>query len=31
MKIQVAGTGCPKCMATEKNVIEACAELKNSR
>ncbi len=27
MKILVAGPGCPKCLATEKNVINACAEL----
>ncbi|MEO0093353.1 MAG: thioredoxin family protein [candidate division WOR-3 bacterium] len=28
MKIIVAGPGCPRCQATEKNVINACAELK---
>ena len=27
MKIQVAGPGCKRCMATEKNVIDACSEL----
>lgn len=27
MKIQVAGPGCPRCQATEKNVFEACAQL----
>jgi len=27
MKIQVAGPGCPRCQATEKNVFNACAEL----
>jgi len=27
MKIQVAGPGCPRCEVTEKNVINACAEL----
>ncbi len=27
MKIQVAGPGCPRCQMTEKNVINACAEL----
>ena len=27
MKIQVAGAGCAKCTATEKNVVEACKEL----
>lgn len=27
MKIQIAGPGCAKCQATEKNVREACAEL----
>lgn len=27
MKIQVAGPGCPRCMATEKNVFDACAQL----
>ena len=27
MKIQVAGPGCPRCQATEKNVREACAQL----
>lgn len=27
MEIQVAGPGCPRCHATEKNVINACAEL----
>lgn len=27
MKIQIAGPGCQKCQATEKNVREACTEL----
>ncbi|MCX7765118.1 MAG: thioredoxin family protein [Candidatus Sumerlaeia bacterium] len=27
MKIQVVGAGCPRCQQTEKNVINACAEL----
>ncbi len=27
MKIQVAGPGCPNCQATDRNVINACAEL----
>ncbi len=27
MKIQVAGPGCPRCQMTEKNVVNACAEL----
>lgn len=27
MKIQIAGPGCPRCQATEKAVINACAEL----
>ncbi len=27
MKIQIAGPGCPRCHATEKNVVDACAEL----
>ncbi|MGQ9635750.1 MAG: thioredoxin family protein [Bryobacteraceae bacterium] len=27
MKIQIAGPGCPRCQATERNVISACAEL----
>ena len=27
MKIQVAGPGCARCQTTEKNVINACAEL----
>lgn len=27
MKIQVAGPGCPRCFATEKNVRDACAQL----
>lgn len=27
MKIIVAGPGCPRCQATEKNVIDACAAL----
>jgi len=27
MKIQVAGPGCARCHATEKNVIDACAAL----
>ncbi|MFN3605457.1 MAG: thioredoxin family protein, partial [Leptonema sp. (in: bacteria)] len=25
--IQIAGPGCPRCHATEKNVREACAQL----
>lgn len=28
MKIQVEGPGCPRCQATEKNVFDACAQLK---
>lgn len=28
MKIQVAGPGCKKCLETEKNVREACTQLK---
>jgi small redox-active disulfide protein 2 len=28
MKIQVAGPGCLKCQETEKNVSEACSQLK---
>ena len=28
MKIQVAGPGCPRCQETEKNVREACSQLK---
>src|SRR4030042_53613 len=28
MKIQVAGPGCLKCQETEKNVREACSQLK---
>ncbi len=27
MKIQIAGTGCPRCQETEMNVINACAGL----
>ncbi|MGC9070022.1 MAG: thioredoxin family protein [Elusimicrobiales bacterium] len=27
MKIQIAGSGCPKCQATEKNVKSACEQL----
>lgn len=27
MKIEVAGPGCSRCQITEKNVINACAEL----
>lgn len=27
MKIQIAGPGCPRCFATERNVINACAQL----
>ena len=27
MKIQIAGPGCPRCQATEKNVMNACSEL----
>jgi small redox-active disulfide protein 2 len=27
VKIQVAGPGCARCHATEKNVIDACAQL----
>ncbi len=27
MKIQIAGPGCPRCQATERNVIEACAQM----
>lgn len=27
MKIQIAGPGCARCQTTEKNVIDACAEL----
>jgi small redox-active disulfide protein 2 len=27
MKIIVAGPGCPRCQATEKNVRDACAQL----
>lgn len=27
MRIQVAGPGCARCVATEKNVVQACAEL----
>jgi small redox-active disulfide protein 2 len=27
MKIQVAGPGCARCEATEKNVVEACNQL----
>jgi len=27
MKIQIGGPGCPTCQNTERNVIDACAEL----
>jgi len=27
MKIQIAGPGCPNCQKTERNVVNACAEL----
>ncbi len=27
MKIQIAGPGCPNCQMTERNVVNACAEL----
>jgi small redox-active disulfide protein 2 len=27
MRIQIAGPGCPNCQNTERNVIDACAEL----
>ena len=27
MKIQIAGPGCQRCQTTEKNVIDACAQL----
>ncbi len=27
MKIQIAGPGCPNCKNTERNVLNACAEL----
>jgi small redox-active disulfide protein 2 len=27
MKIQIAGAGCLRCQTTEKNVINACAQL----
>jgi small redox-active disulfide protein 2 len=27
MKIQIAGPGCPSCQTTERNVVNACAEL----
>lgn len=27
MKIQIAGPGCPRCQTTEKNVINACAQM----
>ncbi len=27
MKIEVCGPGCQRCVACERNVIEACAEL----
>ncbi len=27
MKIQIAGPGCPNCQITERNVVNACAEL----
>ena len=27
MKVQIAGPGCPNCQTTERNVVNACAEL----
>ena len=27
MKVQIAGPGCPNCQITERNVVNACAEL----
>ncbi len=27
LKIQIAGPGCPRCQTTEKNLINACAQL----
>jgi len=27
MKLVIAGPGCPNCKATERNVVNACAEL----
>ena len=27
MKIQIAGPGCPNCQNTERNIVNACAEL----
>jgi small redox-active disulfide protein 2 len=27
MRIQIAGPGCPNCQNTERNVVNACAEL----
>ena len=27
MKIRIAGPGCPRCQTTEKNVVNACAQL----
>jgi small redox-active disulfide protein 2 len=27
VKIQIAGPGCPNCQTTERNVVNACAEL----
>lgn len=27
MRIQIAGPGCPNCVTTEMNVVNACAEL----
>ncbi len=27
MKIQIVGPGCPRCFATERNVINACTQL----
>ena len=27
MKIQIAGPGCARCDATEKNVVEACRQM----
>ncbi len=27
MKIQIVGPGCPRCQVTERNTLNACAEL----
>ena len=27
MRIEIAGPGCPNCQTTERNVVNACAEL----